>query len=90
MLIKPGSRLHACNLTTQEAEIRRIAVQDQPGQKVQARLHFNQWLDSLVCACHPSQVGSRSRRTVIQAGTSIKPDPFPLRLAGGKTVVLVS
>jgi hypothetical protein len=49
-------------LATWEAEIRRILVQSQPGQKMFARPHLNgKKLGMMTCACHP---GDRGRHKI--------------------------
>jgi hypothetical protein len=42
---------------TGEAEIKRIVVQDQLGQKSSGDSHLNKWLGAVVCTFHPSYTG---------------------------------
>jgi hypothetical protein len=50
-----------------EAEMSRMEVRCQPGQKV-SRLHLNEKVQHVGHSCHLSYRGSLSRRTVVQAG----------------------
>jgi hypothetical protein len=58
-------------LATQEAEIRRIEVPWQPGQKF-ARLHLNQCLGMVGCAWCSSYAGNTDRKIAAQVDTGIK------------------
>jgi hypothetical protein len=62
-------------LTTWEAEIRRIVVPGQSGQKKVCKAP-SQWktLGVMACTCHPSD--GRKRRIVVQAGLGKKQDPI--------------
>jgi hypothetical protein len=51
-------------LVTWEAEIERIAIRNQPPQKVH-KPHLNQWLGKVAYTCHPSYTGSINRRTAV-------------------------
>jgi hypothetical protein len=54
-------------LTIQEAEIERIMVRSQPGQKIHKIPHLKQSkLGIVVHACHPGCMGSASRRIYAQ------------------------
>jgi hypothetical protein len=57
---------------SQEVEIRTIMVQDQSGQNMVARPHFNQYnnnkkLGVAVCVCHPSYVVNVNRKIAVHA-----------------------
>jgi hypothetical protein len=63
-------------LATQEAEIGRIAVEASLGKKF-SRPYLNQLKKKIVivvCACHPSYIGSVNRM-VVQASLGIKTRP---------------
>jgi hypothetical protein len=64
-------RLKFVILTNQEAKIRRIMVQGQPGQKVRETLSQRIKAECGGEGCNPST----NRRDVVQAGLSIKQDP---------------
>jgi hypothetical protein len=60
---------------THEAEIRRVAVQSQPKQKViEVPISTNQ-LCVMVHACHPSYEGGGGRRIAVWHGQKVRPYP---------------
>jgi hypothetical protein len=61
-------------LATQEMEIRRRSGGGFEASlgKMFTRPHLSQWMDPVMCACHPSYMGSINRRIIIQANPSIK------------------
>jgi hypothetical protein len=65
-VIKLNLVFHACNLSTQEAEARRLQVQGQP--ELHKETLFQKRVSTMVPNCYLSCVGSVVRKIMVHAG----------------------